>query len=112
MIDAIASPGRVFRAPGARGAIAPYVQATPVGGGPRGDLGGSGEFRPHQDCPQAPENRVHHSGASGHVGVEERSIVAVEGEVVSKVAKDRKSTRLNSSHTVISYAVFCLKKKN
>src|SRR5947207_6082762 len=27
-------------------------------------------------------------------------------------AIDRKSTRLNSSHTVISYAVFCLKKKN
>src|SRR5436190_17981266 len=25
---------------------------------------------------------------------------------------DRKSTRLNSSHTVFSYAVFCLKKKN
>src|SRR5260221_6654673 len=28
------------------------------------------------------------------------------------IAEDRKSTRLNSSHTVISYAVFCLKKKN
>src|SRR5256885_11456507 len=28
------------------------------------------------------------------------------------LAKDRKSTRLNSSHLVISYAVFCLKKKN
>src|SRR5215211_2254517 len=27
------------------------------------------------------------------------------------VEADRKSTRLNSSHTVISYAVFCLKKK-
>src|SRR6266436_7971844 len=27
-------------------------------------------------------------------------------------AKDRKSTRLNSSHGYISYAVFCLKKKN
>src|SRR5260221_8098005 len=27
------------------------------------------------------------------------------------LATDRKSTRLNSSHTVISYAVFCLKKK-
>src|SRR5438034_9016815 len=27
------------------------------------------------------------------------------------VVVDRKSTRLNSSHTVISYAVFCLKKK-
>src|SRR5260221_7928718 len=26
--------------------------------------------------------------------------------------EDRKSTRLNSSHTVISYAVFCLKKKH
>src|SRR3712207_8985262 len=32
---------------------------------------------------------------------------------VSKYApKDRKSTRLNSSHANISYAVFCLKKKN
>src|SRR2546430_10134691 len=28
------------------------------------------------------------------------------------VARDRKSTRLNSSHSQISYAVFCLKKKN
>src|SRR5260221_9874508 len=28
-----------------------------------------------------------------------------------EVRGDRKSTRLNSSHTVISYAVFCLKKK-
>src|SRR5256885_12939858 len=28
------------------------------------------------------------------------------------LARDRKSTRLNSSHLVISYAVFCLKKKN
>src|SRR5438132_1971245 len=32
----------------------------------------------------------------------------VEGEPGNQ---DRKSTRLNSSHTVISYAVFCLKKK-
>src|SRR3712207_7483138 len=29
-----------------------------------------------------------------------------------KIALDRKSTRLNSSHANISYAVFCLKKKN
>src|SRR5256885_6600265 len=28
------------------------------------------------------------------------------------LCRDRKSTRLNSSHLVISYAVFCLKKKN
>src|SRR2546422_3700476 len=31
--------------------------------------------------------------------------------VVDRVVKDRKSTRLNSSHGYISYAVFCLKKK-
>src|SRR5439155_25356625 len=29
-----------------------------------------------------------------------------------RAARDRKSTRLNSSHVAISYAVFCLKKKN
>src|SRR2546426_5562999 len=35
------------------------------------------------------------------------------GEVqVQNAGGDRKSTRLNSSHLVISYAVFCLKKKN
>src|SRR5260221_6060388 len=35
------------------------------------------------------------------------------GEAVAHLHEDgdRKSTRLNSSHTVISYAVFCLKKK-
>src|SRR2546426_11845110 len=30
----------------------------------------------------------------------------------ARLRADRKSTRLNSSHLVISYAVFCLKKKN
>src|SRR5436190_6922247 len=33
------------------------------------------------------------------------------GHPLAAVFADRKSTRLNSSHTVISYAVFCLKKK-
>src|SRR5438034_6444743 len=33
------------------------------------------------------------------------------GRQVDVALRDRKSTRLNSSHTVISYAVFCLKKK-
>src|SRR5690349_24020573 len=36
----------------------------------------------------------------------------VHGEVLELVQEDRKSTRLNSSHVEISYAVFCLKKKN
>src|SRR2546429_7227681 len=34
------------------------------------------------------------------------------GETAGLRAEDRKSTRLNSSHGYISYAVFCLKKKN
>src|SRR2546426_7889382 len=36
---------------------------------------------------------------------------ARDGLVVAVAHADRKSTRLNSSHLVISYAVFCLKKK-
>src|SRR5256885_10581771 len=39
--------------------------------------------------------------------IHDRDPVAVFG-----LLQDRKSTRLNSSHLVISYAVFCLKKKN
>src|SRR5690242_21315662 len=34
-----------------------------------------------------------------------------QADTVGRVEKDRKSTRLNSSHMSISYAVFCLKKK-
>src|SRR5256886_10788512 len=43
-----------------------------------------------------------------------RPTASVTGEALSfrlRVEKDRKSTRLNSSHSQISYAVFCLKKK-
>src|SRR5207244_12342215 len=41
-------------------------------------------------------------------GVNHASVVTV----TLAYPKDRKSTRLNSSHQIISYAVFCLKKKN
>src|SRR2546422_6413799 len=34
------------------------------------------------------------------------------GRPAARLHRDRKSTRLNSSHGYISYAVFCLKKKN
>src|SRR5690606_40217775 len=37
-------------------------------------------------------------------------MIALLGTILAKT--DRKSTRLNSSHVKISYAVFCLKKKN
>src|SRR5689334_24516350 len=41
----------------------------------------------------------------------ERRIVFTTGDSISARTRDRKSTRLNSSHSSISYAVFCLKKK-
>src|SRR3712207_7770699 len=48
-----------------------------------------------------------------HVGAADRVLadVAATHVVVAQVLRDRKSTRLNSSHANISYAVFCLKKK-
>src|SRR2546422_6442850 len=41
----------------------------------------------------------------------ERTLIAAIVPPGTSVAQDRKSTRLNSSHGYISYAVFCLKKK-
>src|SRR2546427_5832993 len=43
----------------------------------------------------------------GHVA----AVVRIGGNVAVILVADRKSTRLNSSHSQISYAVFCLKKK-
>src|SRR5690625_6771495 len=41
------------------------------------------------------------------------TVVAAALKILTKERReDRKSTRLNSSHVAISYAVFCLKKKN
>src|SRR5437667_4181485 len=40
-----------------------------------------------------------------------RGALALLAGAVPRRARDRKSTRLNSSHITISYAVFCLKKK-
>src|SRR5690606_41915022 len=40
------------------------------------------------------------------------SLSIYSGTSTCRVGTDRKSTRLNSSHVKISYAVFCLKKKN
>src|SRR5256885_10967347 len=50
--------------------------------------------------------------ASGDVvDLDGRVLGRHRGVVHFTVGQDRKSTRLNSSHLVISYAVFCLKKK-
>src|SRR5438132_8570962 len=59
------------------------------------------EARVVEQAIRKPENRERHQDDED----------AVDGEPVLADGEDRKSTRLNSSHTVISYAVFCLKKK-
>src|SRR2546426_6891217 len=53
-------------------------------------------FRSRSWCRRMPRSRLSISSAARSCG---------------KSPRDRKSTRLNSSHLVISYAVFCLKKK-
>src|SRR2546430_9913675 len=49
------------------------------------------------------------AGRNGHE-LRRRGLAAHSGDAVV-AGEDRKSTRLNSSHSQISYAVFCLKKK-
>src|SRR2546427_8538982 len=41
-----------------------------------------------------------------------QTLSALSAAELQRTQRDRKSTRLNSSHSQISYAVFCLKKKN
>src|SRR5207253_10169650 len=71
---------------------------------PRGHSGGEGRWVPLR---AAPRLRLHHvcltPDGEGRRGARARSPGG---------RPDRKSTRLNSSHVAISYAVFCLKKKN
>src|SRR5256885_2279036 len=57
--------------------------------------------------PQPP----HGHAPSMHRGCDRNGGILKGRLVISGTGEDRKSTRLNSSHLVISYAVFCLKKK-
>src|SRR5258707_8861801 len=50
-------------------------------------------------------------GGTGRPASGLRSTSAITSSISLRKARDRKSTRLNSSHANISYAVFCLKKK-
>src|SRR5438034_1659327 len=65
-------------------------------------------FRSHGDAQRRPLQPRH----QGVLPAAARGGQAEEGGALRRRPEaDRKSTRLNSSHTVISYAVFCLKKK-
>src|SRR2546430_12489635 len=58
------------------------------------------------DCRATPTARLTGAGSA-------RSSLEMKTQGLRELeARDRKSTRLNSSHSQISYAVFCLKKKN
>src|SRR2546430_3587964 len=73
------------------------------------------------DYPPGAVESIHRHDAYAFVYVLEGSIVEqvrggkevtlTPGQTFYEGPKDRKSTRLNSSHSQISYAVFCLKKK-
>src|SRR2546430_11557197 len=83
---------------------------------PRGTLTRLGEKVPLPACPvpdgSCAKSMVRfRSFATGWNWLSRKSTVSRAVSPTRSVAGDRKSTRLNSSHSQISYAVFCLKKK-
>src|SRR2546426_8193520 len=70
-------------------------------------------FRSHQRCGAGAEGKAQvHQCPSGPQNAEDRREYGRQRLArKERGGRDRKSTRLNSSHLVISYAVFCLKKK-
>src|SRR5690606_41543389 len=66
---------------------------------------------PHVDAPAL--DRVEHDEVEAFAidRIVERPLAAPDSDEILAREVDRKSTRLNSSHVKISYAVFCLKKK-
>src|SRR2546430_4476030 len=72
---------------------------------------------PGAEFPSAMAQQMDHETRIGIVRrAYAKQVLAAAGiadrRVEAAFAADRKSTRLNSSHSPISYAVFCLKKKN
>src|SRR2546427_7950611 len=74
-----------------------------------------------QDDALRNDGRLHfawaHQAARNLIGAlrfldRQRDMPPAQRQVLAQQFLDRKSTRLNSSHSQISYAVFCLKKKN
>src|SRR3712207_6967597 len=65
---------------------------------------------PHFDGPPA-EVIVHRSQRNGYDHAARQTGATLVEIGMAHTTQDRKSTRLNSSHANISYAVFCLKKK-
>src|SRR5258708_21182766 len=71
---------------------------------------GVADHRPHllvRDAEHLGRHHRHRGARAADIGV----ALDHGGSRASMAMIDRKSTRLNSSHQIISYAVFCLKKK-
>src|SRR5690625_4686721 len=98
----------------------------PAGSGPDGPShppqAGAGRGGPSGDQPELQLKKLSPTGLvasgaaaatasviGGQLGIAGTVIGAALTSIVSATALDRKSTRLNSSHVAISYAVFCLK---
>src|SRR3712207_7010516 len=69
-------------------------------------------FRSGHTCPVRADVTIRGDAPGGRPCSGPHSSVCFWPEPFSSGPQDRKSTRLNSSHANISYAVFCLKKKN
>src|SRR5207248_2614876 len=101
-----------------------FVQASATGGGNDDDRGAFGGSIFNRAGDSFADNRAHRGSKKPEIHDGDCDLIAVEYSVaadhgVSQASAllviletiDRKSTRLNSSHRTISYAVFCLKKK-
>src|SRR5688572_32619189 len=90
-----------------RSTLFPYTTLFRSGGGAAAG-GGTGDVRavPRAGVGVGPDRDRHHRGLAL-----EPDQLDVGPHGGRQVGIDRKSTRLNSSHSQISYAVFCLKKK-
>src|SRR2546426_5211866 len=68
-------------------------------------------FAAHAQYPNKPVRVVVPFPAGSSTDIVTRVLANSVSQSIGQQLVDRKSTRLNSSHLVISYAVFCLKKK-
>src|SRR5437879_4824465 len=122
--DTIIVHGKVYTV----NAQKPWAEALAIRGGKIVAVGSNREIqrfrgrgtrvidaRGHLVLPGFTDCHIHFLSGSlslGQVNLEgARTVAEIQQRVKDYAASDRKSTRLNSSHRCISYAVFCLKKK-
>src|SRR2546422_1092222 len=94
-----------------RSTLFPYTTLFRSEEGPRGRLTPGRCPGAHQRRVAQPQGEYMAPKFQGVDFYDVDSMLAEEERAVRDTVRDRKSTRLNSSHGYISYAVFCLKKK-